>query len=440
MGLLPGGVRRVFGEVDRAVNGLRVQWNNERLSIANGSFASISMNIVNGFVAMYLLDSLHATDAEMGLLNSLPSLVNLFAMFAAALAMTRVRSKKRFCVAATTVSRTFYVWMALVPWLPLAHPALWVVWLVALTRVPQSFGDLSWQALIGDLIAPDRRSAFFSERYRVLTIVGLVATFATGWALQQFDKHWALPYQVAFLSTVLFSALEIWLLMRHDESKAEGLAEGAAVPVRLFDRAGLTALCRDRRYWLVAGAMLLFNFGWQLSWPLFNIYQISTAHAPAFWLGLFTVFNQLSQVLTYRWWGRMAEKHGNGRMMALAALGMASAPALTIVSTNLYYLCAINVLTGIPLAGTNLLLFNYLLEVSPPERRTTCIAVYNVLLAVVGFAAPEFGIYLLGQAGMTAGMLTSTLLRGVSGLALWWVAVHLAHPKPRPASSVAQGS
>ncbi|MCL6515675.1 MFS transporter [Alicyclobacillus sp.] len=418
---------------------VRFIWNNERLSIANGSFANISMSIVNGFVAMYLLDSLHATDGEMGLLNSLPSLVNLFAMLAAALAMTKVVSKKRFCVTATVVSRTFYVWMALVPWLPLAHPALWVVWLVALTRVPQSFGDLSWQALIGDLIAPERRSAFFSERYRVLTLVGLVATFATGWVLQQFDRHWALPYQVAFLSTVIFSALEIWLLIRHDESKAEGIAPGSSPAAALFNRAEIRALLGDRRFWLVVGAMLLFNFGWQLSWPLFNIYQIRTAHAPAFWLGLFTVFNQLTQILTYRWWGRMAERHGNGRMMAIAALGMSLAPVLTIVSTNLYYLCAVNVITGIPMAGTNLLLFNYLLEVSPPQRRTTCIAVYNVVLAVVGFAAPEFGIFLLERAGMTAGMLTSTALRALSGAALWWVAMSIHRSRIRPVSPVSLG-
>ncbi len=66
-------------------------------------------------------------------------------------------------------------------------------------------------------------------------------------------------------------------------------------------------------------------------------------------------------------------------------------PALTILSTNMVYLCVVNLIAGIPVAGTTLLLFNYLLEVCLDSDRTGYIAYYNVALAVVGFVSPEVG-------------------------------------------------
>ncbi|QSO49053.1 MFS transporter [Alicyclobacillus mengziensis] len=395
--------------------------NNESLSIWNGSFSITSFSIVNGYVAMYLLDGLQATNSEMGLLNSLPSLVNLFAMLAAAFAIGRAKSKRVFCATATTISRSIYVLIAILPWLPIHNPAIWVVWLVALIRVPQSFGDLSWQALISDLIAPERRSVFFSERNRVTTIVGLLATLATGLLLQQFDNHLRWPYQVVFLTTVVFAAAEVWFLILHNEPApvAKPTIPLLVKGIRRIRADTLKSVLKNRSFLIVIGGLLFFNFGWQVSWPLFNIYQISTAHAPALWLGLFTVANQLVQILTFRWWGRTADRFGNGRMMAVAAVGMALSPFLTILSTNMWYLFLINFVTGIPAAGTTLLLFNYLLEVCPEGERTTYIAYYNVVLSVVGFAAPEAGIWLLSHWGMNAGMLISTGLRLAAGVVFW---------------------
>lgn len=410
---------------------------NERLSIWNGAFANITISVVNGFVGMYLLDGLHATDNEMGLLNALPSFVNLFSMMAAASLIQGARRLKWWCVAVTAVSRSFSVWMALVPWVPIQDKALWVVWLVALTRVPQSAGDLTWQALIAKLIPPDRRSAFFSQRNRLLTVVGLLATLLTGLILQQFDKHALLPYQITFIATVLFALGELWMLILHDESD-EMQVELPTARLNTGKRGWRSALA-DIRFVKTAAALLLFNLGWQLSWPLYSIYQIKTAHSPAIWMSLFLVANSASQFVSYGWWSRLADARGNARVMAIAAFGMATAPVLTVLSTNMVYLFIINLWTGIAVAGTTLLLFNILLEVCPEDSRTRYISYYNVALSVVGFVAPEMGILLLHALGMTAGMVVSAVLRIAGGLAFLWIAkLRLAPAAPADGSTIAR--
>jgi len=410
---------------------------NERLSIWNGSFATAGFSIVGGFIVMYLLDGLHATDSQMGLFNALPSLLNLFAMIAAAWAIQYARSKKKFCYTATTISRSFYLWIAIVPFLPFHNQALIVIVLWALRSFVQSFGDLSWQAMIGDLIAPERRANFFSERNRIITIVGLVVTFATGLLLQQFDIHALRPYQWVFIVTIGMSFMEIYTLKLHRELPAFERVRNETSPSQSLSQKFLPRIRFQRTFIHSALTMLFFNFGWQVAWPLFNIYQINTAHAPAFWNGMFTVANQASQILTYKWWGRMSERYGTLRMLAFAAIGMGFAPILTIVSTNMYYLFITNIFTGIPVAGTLLLLFNHLLEVIPENERTRYIASYNVGLSVVGFIAPEVGIWLLSSLGMTGGMWVSTVLRIAGGGLFFWVALRTVK-RTRAADSALQ--
>jgi MFS family permease len=111
---------------------------------------------------------------------------------------------------------------------------------------------------------------------------------------------------------------------------------------------------------------------------------------------------------------------------------MALAPVATILSTNLYYLVFVNILTGMPVAGTTLLLFNYLLEVCPEQQRTAYISYYNVALSLIGFIAPETGIWLLSVIGMHMSMVTSAVLRLMAGflfLVVWKVGTRHAARK-----------
>lgn len=167
-----------------------------------------------------------------------------------------------------------------------------------------------------------------------------------------------------------------------------------------------------------------------MAWALFSIFQIKYAHATGFWISVITVANQIGQIVSYKWWGRMADKYGNAKMMIPVSLGMAAAPVLTILSKNMVYLTIINGLSGLFVSGTVLLLFNLLLEVTNKDNRDSFISQYNILLAIVGFIAPQFGVLLLEQASMSFAMITSTLLRISSGGLFIFLSIYLTK-KPK---------
>ena len=159
----------------------------------------------------------------------------------------------------------------------------------------------------------------------------------------------------------------------------------------------------------------MFNFTWQMAWSLFSIFQIKYAGANGFWISAISVASLLGQIISYKWWGRMSDKYGNHLMMIPVAIGMAAAPVLNILSKNLIYLTVINAFAGLFISGTVLLLFNLLLEVTTDKNRDSCISNYNILLAIVGFIAPQVGVYLLEQYSMNLAMITSTIARLMSG-------------------------
>jgi MFS family permease len=383
------------------------KWN-EKNSITNGVASTIVASMSNNYFALFAIGVLDATNYQVGLISSLPQIIGMFAMILGTAIMSRLQTKKKFTGRSILYTRLFLIGMFFVIYLPEDHRAWTFVILVGLMNLPGSFAMLSWQSFIGDLVSDSRRSSFFSERNRILTIAGMITTLLIGISLQWFNKDNPMPYQILFLMAFIFGVIEVFYLNRHIEPERKQQAVQKKFNFG-WDAYGHKPFI----YFLICG--LFFNFAWQLAWPLFNIYNIKVAHMTGFWISIITVANQIGQIISFKWWGRMADKHSNSKMLAFTAVGMATAPFLTILSTNMYYLTFVNFTSGLFVSGTVLLLFNQLLEVTKEENRGSFIAQYNILLAIIGFIAPQVGVYLLHLSSIDTAMNIASILRAFSG-------------------------
>ncbi|TYR73328.1 MFS transporter [Rossellomorea vietnamensis] len=396
---------------------------NEKLSIYNGIASTVSTNAVNGYIPLFAIGVLGASNTQMGLITSLPSIIGMLALIPGAMWLNRVKSKKKFAVASTLSTRLLFMLILFVPFLSPQFAPWALVALIALLNFPGALSGLSWQSMIGDLVPEERRGGFFSSRNRWTTITAMIVTFSTGFFLEQFNENSVFPYQILFIAGFGFALMEVYYLMKHKEETAEhtALEVKEVVEKKKFSM----DVFKHKPYVAFIICALLFNFGAQMGWSIFSIYQIREAHATALWFSMFSVTNQLSQIVSIKWWAKYADKYGNTMLLFVAAAGMATAPALMIVSTNLYYITFINLWIGIFVAGTNLLLFNQLLNSSPQKQLTTYIANYNFLLAIIGFLAPQFGVLLLNQFGMQSAMLSTSLVRMLGALAFLFVALKM---------------
>ncbi|WP_156319823.1 MFS transporter [Bacillus sp. FJAT-18017] len=393
--------------------------NNEKLSIYHGLASTVSTTAVNGYIPLFAISVLGATNEQMGLITSLPSIVAMLALIPGALWLNKAKSKKNFAVISTLATRLMFMLILFIPFVDQPYSASLLVFLIAALNFPGALSGLSWQTLIGDLIPEKRRGDFFSTRNRWVTIAAMAVTFGTGFFLQQFAKDDAFPYQILFVIGFVFALVEVYYLYKHQDSPAVVTKTENPLQKRKFSM----DVFRHKPFLSFLVCAVLFNIGAQMAWSLFSIYHIRDVGATALWFSFFSVTNQLAQIISVKWWAKAADKHGNIMILFIAAAGMATAPILTMLSTNLYYLTALNFWIGLFVSGTNLLLFNQLLKATPEVNRAGYLANYQFILSIIGFIAPQFGVYLLGQVGMFSAMAICSVIRLIAGCSFLLVAL-----------------
>jgi MFS family permease len=302
----------------------------------------------------------------------------------------------------------FFILIAVV-YLPSAYQAWAFLIVIAFMNVPGTIANIGWQTLISGMIKEERRGAFFSDRNRLLNIAGMISTLIIGIIMKKETDN-ATAYQGLFLVAFLFGLLEVFFLSKHKEksqARTKIIEKKSSMDWSIFKSHGY-------KWFLIAA--LCFNFTWQMSWGIFNIYNVKYAHATIIWISLFSVANQLVQIFAFPLWKKWAEQKSTTLVLVWCALGMALSLFLTVLSKNLLYLTFVQAFSGFFVSGTVLLLFNLLLEQSPGETRTYCITTYNVLLSLVAFIAPQIGIWLLETAGMQKSMEINSIMRLFSAL------------------------
>jgi MFS family permease len=375
---------------------------NEKISIYHGMVSTIAINLAGNFYPIFAISILGATNFQVGLISSLPPLIALLMTIPAAILLNRLESQKKTVAMSVLGARLLFLLLIAVVYIASPYQAWAFLIIIALMNVPATISNIGWQTLISGMIKDERRGTFFSDRNRLLTIAGMTSTLIIGIIMKNQTTN-ASAYQWLFFAALLFGLGEVFFLMKHKEKvQYSSNSKKASMNWSIF---------KDHGYKWFLIAALCFNFTWQMSWGIFNIYHVRIAEATILWISIFSVACQLVQIFTFPLWKKWAEEKSNTLMLVWAALGMALVPFLTVLSTNLFYLTCVQALSGFFISGVVLLLFNLLLEQSPQETRTYCITTYNVLLSFVAFIAPQIGILLLEGLGIQKSMELNSIMR-----------------------------
>ncbi|MGE7023956.1 MFS transporter [Solibacillus cecembensis] len=375
---------------------------NEKMSIYHGMASAVATNMSNSYIPIFAMTILGVTNYQVGLISSIPPLVTLIMTLPAAILLNKAIEQKKLVAYSILAARFIFLLIAFVSYVPGSSASWLLLFLIAVMSIPNTLANMGWQSFIGNIIEDHRRAYFFSDRNRLLTIVGLVVTMTIGIVMKDATTS-KIAYQILFMLTFSIGILELYFLLRHEEP----IREVAIEKKRAMD----WSIFKNNRYVLFLVVALGFNFGWQMAWGLFNIYNVRYAEATIFWVSMFNVGSMIAQIFSFSLWRKWSQKYGNMRVFVWVAFGMSTSPLLMVLSTNLYYLVVMNILAGFFVAGTTLILFNLLLENSPTEIRTYCITSYNVLLAIIAFASPQIGIWLLENFSMETAMYMSTAIR-----------------------------
>lgn len=354
-----------------------------RLAYRNAATWALGNGLANSWLLLWFAMDLGVWRVGLGvsLIRAAPHLAGLLRLGVPAL-IGRLAGRKTFCIAAylaSTVALGVLPLLTVPGWLPSAGSTLAVlVGLWCTYHLLEYLGTVALWSWLADLVPQRVRGRFLGRRERWMLVgqaLGMIAggTLDYAWRTCLPPTPWNrwLGYAIPLATGTLLMALSVGPLIRMPP-----VLTGRMIRAGADLRAMLAPLADPRLLRLLAFGCW-FSFFNGLTLPVQDAYlKRGLGLALLVPLGL-QVALRIGQLTVSPWVGRMADRHGSRRVMAVSVPLIAAAPLCYFVATpsQPWWIVGAWAL-WIAYVGVNVGLPNLLLKVSPQGANTPHIATY----------------------------------------------------------------
>jgi MFS family permease len=358
-------------------------------SLWDGVFFSAMIGTAESYFSAFAV-FLKASTAQIGVLAALPPLLASFTQLTSAWLGRRIGKRREIIVFGALLQALTLIPLALLPALfpSLALPLL--IGCAVFYYIGPNLGSPQWGSLMGDLVPESRRGRFFALRTRLSSLANFSLLIAAGLVLHAFDlsqaTYWG--FVTLFGAASAFRLASAWHLHRMYDPPGHVAALEAPWHRELWSGLKETGLLR---FTLFFAAM---QFAVAIASPFFTLYMLRDLEFSYVAFMFNTVASVCVQFLTLNRWGRLSDLFGNRLILVTTGWVIPVLPALWLVSTDYWYLLAVQALSGLAWAGFTLSASNSVFDLTPRNRRATLMAVHNVLAATGVFLGAVLGGWL----------------------------------------------
>ncbi|MBI2832658.1 MAG: MFS transporter [Chloroflexi bacterium] len=388
-----------------------------KVSIFDGSAFSAMVGLTQDYMVPFAL-ALRATTAQVGLLSSIPNLAMALSQLAAPRLVQWVGNRKGLILPAVFMQALMWLPILLVPYL---FPAGKVWWLIAFFTFGTVFGTIgnpAWGSMMADLVPPWMRGKYFGFRGRITGLVTLAFFFIGGTLLHFADADVFSGFAIIFGGAALFRMLSWYFLTRMYEPP---LAQDNTPKLR--PRSTLKDL-RSTSLGRFTMTVPLFNFATYMASPFFAVYMLRDLGFSYLNYVVVTSAATVATLTFLTFWGRRTDIAGNIKVIKVTSLLIPLIPLAWLVSHQVYYLIAAQVLSGFAWSGFNLATTNFLYDASASKDRTRDIALFNAINGSCICLGALFGGFIASRLPPLLGYQLLSLFL-VSGIARAVVAITL---------------
>lgn len=344
-----------------------------RNNVTEGAFGNFSTSIVSSYSTPYAL-FLNASNAEIGLMTSLQSLAGLVSQVPGS-KLTKSMPRKRIWLICSLVSRLMLI--------PLIFLALFsgslAVWVLILSLSAFSFFTSmktpAWSSIMGDMVPLETRGKYFGKRNMIMGSAGMLATLLAGLMLQ----HYGFPMVFAFAIAVSSLALVFSSRIREPPMKRH-LSYRYNVQFSIHDF--MHTIRTNMNFAMFTAYLTFTNFAVNIAAPFIAVYMIKDLDIGYAWFAVVVTTGALSQILSHRHWGFAIDRYGNRKIMIITGILICFIPLGYMLSSNTLELILVKVFDGFVWGAFDLVCFNYLLAVTPSERRPSYVANHNIAVGM----------------------------------------------------------
>ena len=361
-----------------------------RYSLWDGIFSSIMMGCSETFIVPYAL-AMKAGPTLVGLLVALPNLAGAFFQTASATLSELIGSRKTLIASAVFLQALMWIPIIAIPYAFTGHRAAMLVVFYTILIAVGLVSFPPWASLMADHVPEGERGKIFGWRNRVFGITNISSMLGAGLILHAFKNFLNDP--IAGFTIIFSVACAARLASSYFLTK---MYEPVLIikPEHRFSMFSFLKRIPRSNFGRFVIFIAVINFAVFLSAPFFAVYMLRDLHFSYLTYTIVTMTATLTIFTMMRLWGSHADHVGNRRIMRLTSYFIPFVPMLWLVSHNIAYLIAIQFFGGFFWAGFNLAASNFMYDAVTPEKRTRCIAYYNVINGVAIFSGAIAGGFL----------------------------------------------
>jgi hypothetical protein len=373
-----------------------------KLSYAQAMLGSIYGASVGGMFLIGYALKLGATNAQIGLMSTIPMLFIGIQLWTAAL-VERGISRRLLTVIGALGNVLGWVFVILIPYVAKdAPPPVKVAALITIITVVTVFAYVSGNARgswVGDLIPSSFRGTFFGRLTMYGGIIGTIFALIEGRFLDALEGAGIGVFSVLFGFGVVVGLANALLFMPQADVPLERKAT---------ERGAFGGYVRDTFANKALIAVMIYALLWSLqsiAGPFYNTYMIRSVEEhglgmPFLGIGIVNAAVTFTMLFFSPFWGRMVDRYGCKPILVLCTFGLAPFPLmwLAIPPGQAFMVYALvgpmNLLGGFLIAGISVALSTLIYKVTPSAGRSVQFALYSIIVTLAAAPMPFLGGYL----------------------------------------------
>ena len=373
-------MRRPFSKDPKVETSLR---HSVRDAVAHSAMSGAGENFFSAF-ALFL----KASNAQIALLASIPPLLASLAQLVSVRWGRYVKRRRSIILFGAYVQG--FLWLPLVA-LPLLFPEHAVPLFITMIVLYQASNHLiapQWSSLMGDLVPQRKRGRYFGMRTRYASVASFSSLVVAGSVLHWFDAQSATV--AGFIVIFSFAAIARLVSAYHLSHMYEP-PRAAELPSVTFDRKAWTRRFRNSPAVRFSMFYAAFQASVSIASPFFTVYMLRDLKFSYLEFMCVTATSVLLHFTSLPTWGRISDAWGNRVIIVFTGALITSFPLLWLVSTSIWFIIGVQMMSGLCWSGFGLATTNFLYDTVPAQKRCQYLAFHNVLGAVGVFAGALVG-------------------------------------------------
>ncbi|KAF3887669.1 MULTISPECIES: MFS transporter [Nostocales] len=429
---LPGSVRAPKTDASAKISKQAIR-TSLKASTIDGILASIFTNITSGVLLVNFLLELGATPVEIGLLSSIPMLVNFLQPLGAFIA-DRTKSRHWYVLAIFGPSRLLWLTLLLgIAWVGSSNNhqhqlVTWTLSIIFIANVLGALGSSAWFSWMAALVPQQLRGRYFGFRNSTASLTNLLCVPLLGFGISNWPGGTIQGFGVMLLCGVVVGIASLVCQFWMQDVNPQ-VTHTRTLPEQQKNQPKKASIFKDINFIKLLLYLGLWTFAVNLSTPFFNLYMMRDLALDLSTVTLYTSLAAGANLILLVLWGKLADRMGNRPLLLLVGILMAVTPIFWLFagadSVSVWILLpTIHLLTGGSIAAIELCSSNIQMSVAPLDRPSQYFAIAAAVAGVSGGLGSTVGGFIAGLniiGGLPGLFALSAVLRLIALLPLLFV-------------------